>query len=608
LVFGEESGPPAIPDVTLTASGRLTGLRGTARVKLAVILTSTGRLTGLRGSVRAAYDVNVDRSLVGEVRQRWQDAKPLQVTVGQHWEDAPFLRAPVADRYQEAAPLQRAVTSRWQDTRGLHATAGQSWQEAKGLQVYTRQTFQEGRSVQAANRQRFQEAERLMHTVVQRFQEGRFVQAAGRQRFQETVPLQQSFRDRAGSARQLNTYLRLRYEEGRPPPPGRSVIGGVQPPEVDPCYLPVVPANLVFKDPWTGSTDLVFFCERHVTPPGETIIVPVLESYIVINSSSLVRADNGANIPCTSMGLTLDRDSYTWNFRATAPIAALPLVRRNTFGEPIEAIATINGEEFNLLIQLVDSDREFAKGTLAITGTGKSALLADPYSPIKSFFNTGDRNAQQIGNEILTDNGVGIGWDLQWNPNDWLVPAGVWNHQGTYITALQSLAASAGGYLQPHNTDDELQVHLHYPEAPWNWGDVVPDFELPSAVASRESIRWAYRPRYNRVFVQGMSVGVRGRVTRAGTAGDLAAQMVVDALMTHEIAARQRGIPVLANTGSIATVGLKLPVLESTGVIKPGRFVRYVDEGVTRIGLSRSVAVAADANVITQTLEVEVHE
>jgi hypothetical protein len=63
------------------------------------------------------------------------------------------------------------------------------------------------------------------------------------------------------------------------------------------------------------------------------------------------------------------------------------------------------------------------------------------------------------------------------------------------------------------------------------------------------------------VFVSGQEVGVLAQVSRAGTAGDVFAPMVVDALITQAAAARQRGIAVLADTGRQVELSLRLPVL-----------------------------------------------
>ena len=81
----------------------------------------------------------------------------------------------------------------------------------------------------------------------------------------------------------------------------------------------------------------------------------------------------------------------------------------------------------------------------------------------------------------------------------------------------------------------------------------------------------------------------------------------MDPLITQAVAARQRGLAVLSDTGRIATVGLRLPVLAETGVIAPGSFVKYVDDGIERIGLTRSVQVEVGLPSIWQTLGVETH-
>ncbi|MFN3957197.1 MAG: hypothetical protein ACK4Q6_06720 [Tepidimonas ignava] len=100
------------------------------------------------------------------------------------------------------------------------------------------------------------------------------------------------------------------------------------------------------------------------------------------------------------------------------------------------------------------------------------------------------------------------------------------------MEALVAIASAAGGYLIPHPSDPSIRVRHRYPVAPWEWNTVTPDFVLPVDAVARESLRWVEKPGYNRVLVSGQDVGVLGQVTRAGTAGDKLAPMVVDALIT----------------------------------------------------------------------------
>ena len=130
---------------------------------------------------------------------------------------------------------------------------------------------------------------------------------------------------------------------------------------------------------------------------------------------------------------------------------------------------------------------------------------------------------------------------------------------------------------------------------------------LPADAVARESLRWQEKPAYNRVFVSGQEVGVLGQVTRAGTAGDVLAPMVVDPLITEAAAARQRGLAILADTGRQIEVTLRLPVLAETGIIEPGVFVEYQDGGVTRLGLVRGTRVEAGLPDVWQTLGVQTY-
>ena len=328
---------------------------------------------------------------------------------------------------------------------------------------------------------------------------------------------------------------------------------------------------------------------------------------MVVNNASLRRVDGNIVLPTFSMTLGLDVDSWTWRFSAALPGRALPDLEPAGTGSPVEVEATINGTVFRALVESIERSREFGTNDLRISGRGKTALLDAPYAPVMSFTNSQVRTAQQIMGDVLTFNGVSLGWSIQWGLADWSIPAGVFSHQGSYIGALNKIALAAGGYIQPHAASQSIKVLPRYPRVPWDWATVTPDFQLPADVTSRESLRWLEKAPYNRVFVSGQEVGVLGQVTRSGTAGDVLAPMVVDALITDAVAARQRGIAVLADTGRQVEVSLRLPVLSETGIITPGAFVDYQDGGVTRRGLVRSTQVQAGLPEVWQTLGVQTY-
>lgn len=614
LVLGDAHAGSVIPDAPVAIDVGFSG-EGAATVHLAV-----GRLAavdaGFAGEgaadLQLLWDANVSRPTVGQTAGRWQDAAPLpQATAG---------------RWRQAATLLPAARSRWQDAAALAARLRAAWGDTLALQRALHVAFEQARRLPAAPLQaRYQEAQRLRISTGARMQQAQRLDAAPlRGRYQETYrdrqrrtgarfeqarPLQRPIASDMGNARRLAALIGGRYQQAWTPRPGQWQRPG--PATREPCYLPLLPAHLVFADPWTGDGHLVFVCERHTPPdpqPGETTVVPIKEVYLTINSAVLVRLDNGHVIPTTAMSMSLDVDSWTWGFSASVPGSALADVHPNSNGDPVVAQATINGTAFRFILERVSRDRTFNTSQLRVSGRGLGAELDTPYAAQMAFGNAQARTARQLLDDILTLNGVSMGWDVGlWQPTDWLVPAGVFNHSGTYASALNAVVGAAGAYLQPHNTARTLDVRLRYPTPAWQWASVTPQFELPAAVTTQEGFEWVDKPVYNRVFVTGQEHGVNGQYTRVGTAGDLVAPTVVDPLITHADAARQRGRAVLSDAGRIATVTLRLPVLTETGIIKPGSFVRYTEGGNTHMGLTRGVSVAVGMPAIYQTLTLETH-
>lgn len=377
-------------------------------------------------------------------------------------------------------------------------------------------------------------------------------------------------------------------------------------PPIDPS-APSSPVALRFCRLADGTTALVFGCPAP-KQPGAAIVVPVRSTYIVINTITLERAADGLPLSALALTLQIDVDSWSWGWDASIPGAELAAVEPIAAGEPVELIATVNGTPFRLLAERIARDRSFGQSRLRISGRGRAAMLADPHSPIVTRSNGSARTAQQLLADALTDNGVSLGWSLDWQAADWLVPAGLYSHTGSYIEHAQRLAEAAGAYVQADPLTDTLRILPRYPLLPWEWAAAPADVELPSAPVVREVIEWLQRPDYNRVFVSGTEAGgILGQVTRAGTAGDVVAPMVTDPLVTHADAARARGRAILADTGRQARITLDLPILPETGILTPGQLIRYTDAGTPRTGLVRSTAVRAQLPAARQTIELETH-
>ncbi|TXI17684.1 MAG: hypothetical protein E6Q67_12955 [Roseateles sp.] len=552
----------------------------------------------------AVFQLNVDRPIVGMSRAAWQGGVAREAGVQLHHQAAVHLQASAAPRWQGGQPCRAGAQSRQPgDLQRVRSQAAPGAQAAllrrssiasvfgafAGKRADVSPAFAGAEIRRAQWMGSFKDRDRCRASIAARVQSGEV----------RRVTILTAHRGAVGR----HLVARSGYQDGIAVPPGY----GYKPPVVQPpgpCYTPS--AELLFVSPAATNGDLLFVCDRHSDGPGTApIVIPSREVYMVTNAFSLALLD-GTPVPAHAASLMLDADSWTWGFSATLPGAALPLVEPGLDG-PVELLATVNGTAFHFIVEQVSRERTFGQAGIRISGRGRNALLDAPYAPNLAFTNNGLRTTQQLMAEVLTMNGAALGWAVDWRLEDWIIPTGVFSHQGTYISALTAIAAAGGGYLQPHTSQQSISVLPRYPSAPWEWADLSPDLVLPADLVTRESMTWREKPAYNRVYVSGQAQGVLGSVTRAGTAGDLLAPMVVDQLITSAAAARQRGLSVLADTGRQIDVGLSLPVLPETGVVRPGQLIEYLDGDTARRGLVRSVDVAVDLPDITQTLGVEIH-
>jgi hypothetical protein len=567
-------------------------------------------LPGVVFSGEVRYYSRTQRPTVGQTAHPWQLARQTEDGATQGQQDAAATPAGWDTFWRRTLGVPQGIEHRLPPVlAAAPEQRGARYQDATRLQDSTWFAHQDATRFEAARRGLFQNAGPLRDATRFRHQDGDRTKRAGRlSRWQSAVLVVRGQGSDFQTARPQLKGWQGRYQEAVPPPPGISRWVVPEPPVPQPCYTPS--PHLLFAALAATDGHLLFLCESHVTPPppdGEPVVIPVRRVYFVINNVTLFRVSDGAPIPVFNLSLSLDASSWAWGFDAVLPARAEALVAPGSASGPVELVASINGTPFRVLAESISRERIFGDASIRISGRGRNAVLAAPYAPVMTFSNTEGRTARQLMDDVLTVNGIPLGWAVDWGLTDWNVPAGAFAQQGTWIEALSAIAGAAGGYLIPHPSAQSIRVRHRYPVAPWEWSTVTPDFVLPVDAVARESLRWLEKPAYNRVFVSGQDVGVLGQVTRAGTAGDVLAPMVVDPLITEAAAARQRGISVLADTGQQIEVSLRLPLLAETGIIEPGAFVEYQDGSTTRLGIVRATQVEAGMPEVWQTLGVQAY-
>jgi len=329
----------------------------------------------------------------------------------------------------------------------------------------------------------------------------------------------------------------------------------------------------------------------------------------IVNQISVVRLSDSTPVPVLGVSLTSDYDSWCWGLSMTLPDrAALDLVSP-VGGSPVEVEITINGYVWTAVVESFEERRSFGKGRngYVVTGRSRSAELAAPRALTRSYTAASDLTAVQLAEAELTP----YGWTLDWSPPDWLVPAGAFAYRDLApLEAAGLTAAAVGAKFQSDRENKILYALPRYPLSPWAWDAATPDATLTSNLIDMLSLRWEEEPGWNGVYVSGQNQGVLVNVKRTGSDGTPVSPMIVDPLITHVDAGRERGRIILSGGGKKARVAVELPLLplgENPGLLAVGQLAEVQDGVETWRGLVTGVSIETQRPRVRQRIELERH-
>lgn len=597
----------AIDRVNASVTGTFAPLRVSVLFAPLALVNVTGNFAPLTVAASTQYRSNTSRPTVGQTANQWQQAASAPAGVATALQNTQANPVGWAGRWQRATPaavdLRHLLPEAFKPSPTAWSAPHQTARPERELRQFASQNGD--RTLRLAIADAYEAAARLRHATLFGHQDGNRTQRGNVDaRWQIARPTGQRHTSSFQPARPSRIAWLIRWQEAMRPPHGITLRPVAPPP---PERIPS--ADLLFAcPPWLdGPVDLLFGRVCGVPDAVVTAVVPIQRVYIVLNNITLHRVDTGAELHAHSFSMSLDYQSWTWSWQASLHADAAAHLGRDAQGDPAEVLAQVNGTPFRLRLVTIARDRRFSPTRWSVSGQGKAAILAAPWAPKLSFGNpSAERTAQQLAADVLTINGVGIGWTVDWRLADWQVPAGAWALQGSYIDAINDIAEAAGGYVQPHPTASVLRVLPRYPAPPWAWSSITPDFEIPEDAAEIEGTQYVDRPVYNRVFVGGVGEGVFGPFTRAGTAGNKIAPQATHPLITDAPAHRQRGIAALSDTGRQEHITLSMQVLPETGVIVPGQFVRYLSPA-PKLGIVRSTSIDWSRPKLRQTIKLETH-
>ena len=216
---------------------------------------------------------------------------------------------------------------------------------------------------------------------------------------------------------------------------------------------------------------------------------------------------NGSEIDIITANISQDEDSWTWSFNATIASQESWNKIKPTNGYYPDAILTVRGIVFNVMVEGIQRSRRDVSNTWSINGRGITARLDGKYA---SGVNTSWRNVNaQVIIQLLCDS---AGLTLDYQETDWQISE--LEGQGRYpIEIINEIATAVGSVVQT-SPAGALIIRPRYPQKPTEYANATPDFtitDLDDYIMLDE--QWLDRDNYNVISVGDSEVDEGSQLT-----------------------------------------------------------------------------------------------
>lgn len=343
----------------------------------------------------------------------------------------------------------------------------------------------------------------------------------------------------------------------------------------------------------------------HDDPP---LTVPSLRSYIVHNV--ITATIGGIAVDILSFGIKTDMDSYCWQGDITITAKDYAKIKTKLDAprgsEPMINV-TVNGFVFGFIAEEQSRSRKFAQNSHSLSGRSITARLGADYARSQGGLIDQASYVSQIVAQQL--NGLPISV-LDWDINDWLVPANTYSVANkTPIAVIQDIAAAGGGFVVSDASQATLSVKPRWPVAAWQLASATPDVTVPIDVISDISDKRRTNAQYNTVLLTGSTEG--GEVYRQTQGQDAEAPTQSHDLYTDRDAIVPAGTAILSDSGIHGDYTLKMRWADKYNIqlAQLGQIWQVNDpEGAWRgvvTGVSVDTGLADGALTVSQTVTID---
>ncbi|WP_180169455.1 hypothetical protein [Acinetobacter sp. YH12021] len=364
---------------------------------------------------------------------------------------------------------------------------------------------------------------------------------------------------------------------------------------------------------YEGTGDLNFICLCHEVDAHNVILnfgvddcipaIPNQNWWYILNSLSVTRLDNDAEILVYDGNYRTDRGSWAWSYSLTVPHTEISKLEPIN-GQPVILKIMVNGYEHHMLLENRTRSRNFGNITYTLTGRSQTALLDAPYAPLRSFLQENERTSVQLAqaelDRVFSD--TVLNWQLI-DDLGWIVANNSLSYSNLApIAAIKLIAESGGGFIYSEKGSNTLSIKPLYKKTFWD-ALTVDDYDrlVPDSLVTSQSTDYELYPDYNGITLTNDRTGKQAQVKRTGTAADVLLPPENNPLF-DVMSMSAFGKAKLAKAGMVETHTLTMPISAEVGECEPGEVFAFNAEWW---GIVESVSVSFSHAKVNQTVKVE---
>lgn len=364
---------------------------------------------------------------------------------------------------------------------------------------------------------------------------------------------------------------------------------------------------------YEGTGDLNFVCLCHDVDShnvelnfGADVCIPAIPNknwWHILNTLSVTRLDNGEEINVLDGNYSTDRNRWCWSYSLTVPASELPKLEPIN-GQPVILKIIVNDNEHQMLLENRSRSRKFAQDVYVLTGRSQTALLSEPYAPVRSFLQENERTSVQLCQTELDR--VFSDTQLNWQLIDelgWVVANNSLSYSNLApISVIKMIAESGGGFVYSEKNSNALTIKPLYKKTFWD-SLTIDEYDrlIPESIVTTQSTDYELYPDYNGTTLTNDRSGKIAQVKRTGTSADTLLPAENNPLFDH-VNMGTFGKAKLAKAGMVETHTFTMPISTEIGECMPGEILAFNAEWW---GVVDGIGVAFTYSTVNQTVKVE---